>query len=75
MLLRILTTMLSGSRHHGMVSWRFGWRAGLQTWTGGANIFNKQSQTANRGGPPTWWLGGGLTIPHCKTSNLLRGAH
>jgi len=27
---------------------------------------DKQSQEAERGGPPTWGLGEGLTIPHRK---------
>jgi hypothetical protein len=34
-----------------------------------ANILNKQP---TRGGPPAWWLGVGLTTPHCKNFLLLR---
>jgi hypothetical protein len=35
------------------------------------NILNKQSRTADRGDPPAWALGGGLTIPYRKTNNML----
>ena len=31
-----------------------------------ANILNKQSQSADRGGPPAWGLGELLTTPHHK---------
>jgi hypothetical protein len=44
----------------------------LQIWRVAANIFNKQSRTAEKGNPPAWWLGVGLTIPHRKKINLLR---
>jgi hypothetical protein len=37
---------------------------GLQIWRVAANILNKQWRTADRGGPPAWGLGGGLTTPH-----------
>jgi len=33
-------------------------------WRGAANIFNKQSQTADKGGPPTLGSGELLTTPH-----------
>jgi hypothetical protein len=36
-----------------------------------ANILNKQSWTADRGCPPAWMFGVGLTTPHRKTPNLL----
>jgi hypothetical protein len=38
------------------------------------NILNKQSRIADGGGggPPAWGLGGGLTTPHRKSTNLLR---
>jgi hypothetical protein len=46
--------------HHGMVHPQVGDGGyDLQIWWAGANIFNKQSLTANRGGPPAWGLGGG----------------
>jgi hypothetical protein len=38
----------------------------LQFWTVAANILNKQSWTADRGGPPACGLGVGLTTPHRK---------
>jgi hypothetical protein len=38
----------------------------LQIWRVAANILNKQSRTADKGGPPAWGLGGGLTTPHRK---------
>jgi hypothetical protein len=44
---------------------------GLQIWRVAANILNKQLQTADRGGPPAWGLGRGLTTSHRKTSDLL----
>jgi hypothetical protein len=39
---------------------------GFQIWKVAANIFNKQLQTADRGGPPVLGLGMGLTTPHSK---------
>jgi hypothetical protein len=45
---------------------------GLQIWRVAANILNKQSWTADKGGPPAWGLGGGLTTLHRKESNTLR---
>jgi hypothetical protein len=39
---------------------------GLQIWRVAANILNKQSRTADKGGPPSWGLGVGLTTPHRK---------
>jgi hypothetical protein len=39
---------------------------GLQAWRVAANILNKQSRTAGRGGPSAWRLGVGLTTPHLK---------
>jgi hypothetical protein len=48
-----------------------GWRNGFQIGRLAANILNKQPWTANRGGPPAWGLGVGLTTPHRK-KNLLR---
>jgi hypothetical protein len=40
---------------------------GLQIWRVAANILNKQSRTADKGGgPPAWELGVGLTTPHRK---------
>jgi hypothetical protein len=38
----------------------------VQIWRVAANILNKQSRTADKGGPPAWGLGVGLTIPHRK---------
>ncbi|KAJ4430951.1 hypothetical protein ANN_19544 [Periplaneta americana] len=39
---------------------------GLQIWRVAANILNKQSWTADKGGPPAWGLGEGLTTHHRK---------
>jgi len=33
-------------------------------WRIAVNILNKQSQTADRGGPPAWGLGEVVTTPH-----------
>jgi hypothetical protein len=41
---------------------------GLQTWRVAANILNKQSRTADRGGPPACGLGEGLKSPDRKAS-------
>jgi hypothetical protein len=38
----------------------------LRIWREAANILNKQSWTADKGGPPAWGLGVGLTTPHRK---------
>jgi len=35
-------------------------------WRVAANILNKHSWTATRGGPPAWGLGEVLTTPHHK---------
>jgi hypothetical protein len=40
----------------------------LQVWRVAANILNKQSRTPDKGGPPAWGLGVGLTTPHRKKS-------
>jgi hypothetical protein len=45
---------------------------GLQKWSVAANILNKQSRTAEEGGPPTRGLGVGLTIPHLRKIILIR---
>jgi hypothetical protein len=37
-----------------------GWREGPQIQTVAANITNRQSRTADKGGPPAWGLGVGL---------------
>jgi hypothetical protein len=37
-----------------------------QIWRIAANILNKQSPTAGKGGPPAWWLGEVLKSPHRK---------
>jgi hypothetical protein len=53
--------------HHRMVSPQVEVRGDRhQIWQVAANILNKQSQTADRGGPPAWGLGLALTTPHCK---------
>ena len=35
-------------------------------WRVAANILTKQPRTADKGWPPTWWLGEVLTTPHLK---------
>jgi len=35
-----------------------------EIWTLAVKILNKQSWTADRGGPPAWWLDEGLMTPH-----------
>jgi hypothetical protein len=59
--------VLSGSLspRHGASS-GCGWRNGLQLWKVAANILNKQSRTADKGGRPAWGLGEVLTTPHRK---------
>jgi hypothetical protein len=37
---------------------------GLQIWRVAANILNKQSRKADRGGPPSWGLGVEVTTHH-----------
>jgi hypothetical protein len=60
--------MLSGSIHHGM--------ARPQVADGGyANILNKQSRAADKGGPPAWGLGVGLTTPHRKKQACYETKH
>jgi hypothetical protein len=44
-------------------------------WRVAANILNKQSRTADKGGPPAWELGEGLTTPHCEKEYLLRNIY
>jgi hypothetical protein len=39
---------------------------GLQIWRVAANILNKQSRIAERGVPPAWVFGIGLTTPYRK---------
>jgi hypothetical protein len=50
------------SPQHGMSSC-CGWRRRPPDIEVAAIILNKQSQTADRGCPPAWGLGGGLTTP------------
>jgi hypothetical protein len=65
--------VVSLSPQHGASSGR-GWGNGLQLWRLAANILNKQPRTDNKGGPPVWGLGVGLTTLHHKnklvTKNL-----
>jgi hypothetical protein len=57
--------------HHGMARPGVADRGdGLQIWRVAANISNKQSRTV--GGPPAWWLDGGLTTLPRKTQYLLQ---
>jgi hypothetical protein len=44
----------------------------LQIWRVAANILNNQSRTADKGCPPAWGLGRGLTTLHRKERNTLR---
>jgi hypothetical protein len=44
-------------------------------WRVAANILNKQSLTADKGGPPAWGLGGGLLTPRRENVSLLRNIH
>ena len=41
-------------------------------WRIAANILNKQSRTADKGGTPAWGLGEVLTTPHCKNWSFHR---
>ena len=43
---------------------------GLQKWRVAANLWNNQSWTADRGGPPAWGLVEGLTTPHRKKETI-----
>jgi hypothetical protein len=43
-------------------------------WRAAANILNKQSRTADKGGPPAWGLGEVLTTPP-RQKDLLRNIH
>jgi hypothetical protein len=52
--------------HHGMARPQVADGDGLQIWTVAENIFNKQSRTADGGGPPAWGLDVGLTTPTVK---------
>jgi hypothetical protein len=45
---------------------------GLQKLRVAADILNKQSPTADRGGPPAWGLGGGLTTATVNKLYVLR---
>jgi hypothetical protein len=44
---------------------------GRRIWWVAGNILNKHLRTADKGGPPAWGLGEGLTAPHRKKKNLL----
>jgi hypothetical protein len=56
-----------GPFHHGMARPQVADGGdGLQIWKVAANILNKQSRTADRGGPPAKRLGVGLTTPRLK---------
>jgi len=39
-------------------------------WRVAVNILNKQSQTADRGGPPAWGMGEVLTTPHRENASF-----
>jgi hypothetical protein len=52
--------------HQGMAHPQVANRDSLQIWRVAANTLNKQSQTAEGGGPAAWRLGGGLTTPNVK---------
>ena len=61
------TSVYVGSCLHGMARSQVADRGyGLQIWRVTANMLNKQSWTADRGGPPDWVLVEGLTTPHRK---------
>jgi len=38
-------------------------------WRVATNTLNKESQTADNGGPPAWGLGKVLTTPHRKNTS------
>jgi hypothetical protein len=51
-----------GLCHHGMARCQVADGGdGFQIWRVHANVLNKQSRTDDRGGPPAWGLGEGLT--------------
>jgi hypothetical protein len=47
-------------------------RDSLQIQRVALNILNKQSWTANMGGPPAWGLGKGLIAPHHKNNYVMK---
>jgi hypothetical protein len=51
------------------------WRNGLQIWRVAANILNKQSRWATRGGPPFWGFDEMLKNPRLKNLTMLRIIH
>jgi hypothetical protein len=56
-----------GPCHHGIARPRVAYRGQvLETWKVSANILNKWFWTADKGRPPAWWVGDGLTTPHSK---------
>jgi hypothetical protein len=63
-------------RHHGMSCPQVADRGdSLQIWKAVANILNKQSRPADRGGPPAWRLGVGLTTTRNKKNKLVMKCH
>jgi hypothetical protein len=47
-------------------AWRFlRFTGGHQIWRVTANVLNNQSRTVDKGGPPDWGMGVGLTTAHC----------
>jgi hypothetical protein len=55
--------------HHGVMSSRDADGGnGLQVWWVTANILDKESRTADRGGPTAWGLGVGLRTPPLKNN-------
>jgi hypothetical protein len=62
--------------HHGMVHLQVvDGGEGLQIWRVIANILNKQTWATDRGGPPSFGLGGGLTTRHYRKQTCYQILH
>jgi hypothetical protein len=58
-------TKITAEHWHGTSQVMDGWD-GIQIWRVAVSILNKQSWTDDKGAPPAWRVGEGLTTPHHK---------